>query len=189
MWFGFGDAKPTLFRVSRAEAVGRLSQQSIGAKGADIINVWVTHVNFRAYVPPHTRKIPSTGDTGLHLRWRSKAKTEQICLLRRPKAQKKRLIFFCDECFTDPQTGVASGVTRSRNVRSRYRCSMCPAIHINSRSWLRSSSTHEPSDPPPRVVFFLCLWSNLVAGNKDTTDWPAVDRRLHHRVVCYGSSS
>ncbi|MGH0170511.1 UNVERIFIED_CONTAM: hypothetical protein FKN15_059130 [Acipenser sinensis] len=30
---------------------------------------------------------------------------------------------------------------------------MCPAIHINSRSWLRSSSTHEPSDPPPRVVF------------------------------------
>jgi len=30
---------------------------------------------------------------------------------------------------------------------------MCPAIHITSRSWLRSSSTHEPSDPPLRVVF------------------------------------
>ena len=29
---------------------------------------------------------------------------------------------------------------------------MCPAIHISSRSWLRSSSTHEPSDPPLRVV-------------------------------------
>lgn len=38
-------------------------------------------------------------------------------------------------------------------MRSRYRCSMCPAIHINSRSWLRSSSTHEPSDPPLRVMF------------------------------------
>ena len=25
------------------------------------------------------------------------------------------------------------------------------AIHINSRSWLRSSSTHEPSDPPLRI--------------------------------------
>lgn len=37
-------------------------------------------------------------------------------------------------------------------MRSRCRCSMCPAIHINSRSWLRSSSTHEPSDPPLRVV-------------------------------------
>ena len=36
--------------------------------------------------------------------------------------------------------------------RSRCRCSMCPAIHINSRSWLRSSSTHESSDPPHRVV-------------------------------------
>ena len=32
---------------------------------------------------------------------------------------------------------------------------MCPAIHINSRSWLRSSSTHEPSDPPPKVVSFF----------------------------------
>lgn len=29
---------------------------------------------------------------------------------------------------------------------------MCPAIHITSRSWLRSSSTHEPSDPPLRVL-------------------------------------
>ena len=38
-------------------------------------------------------------------------------------------------------------------MRSRRRCSMCPAIHINSRSWLRSSSTHEPSDPPLRAVF------------------------------------
>ena len=41
---------------------------------------------------------------------------------------------------------------RGRHMRSRYRCSMCSAIHINSRSWLRSSSTHEPSDPPHTVV-------------------------------------
>ena len=38
-------------------------------------------------------------------------------------------------------------------MRSKSRCSKCPAIHINSRSWLRSSSTDEPSDPLPRVVF------------------------------------
>lgn len=47
-------------------------------------------------------------------------------------------------------------------MRSRYRCSMCPAIHINSRSWLRSSSTHEPSDPPLRVVshvIFTLPWA------------------------------
>ena len=37
---------------------------------------------------------------------------------------------------------------------------MCPAIHISSRSWLRSSSTHEPSDPPPRIVLgLLCISS------------------------------
>jgi hypothetical protein len=29
---------------------------------------------------------------------------------------------------------------------------MCSAIHINYRSWLRSSSTHEPSDPPHRII-------------------------------------
>lgn len=69
---------------------------------------------------------------------------------RRAKAQALRLRVL----FADPQTDVASGVTRSRNMRSRCRCSMCPAIHINSRSWLRSSSTHEPSDPPLRVISF-----------------------------------
>ena len=42
-------------------------------------------------------------------------------------------------------------------MRSKCRCSMCPAIHINSRSWLRSSSTHEPSDPPPKVVI-VSVW-------------------------------
>lgn len=40
-------------------------------------------------------------------------------------------------------------------MRSRCRCSMSPAIHIKSRSWLRSSSTHEPSDPPLRVIFLF----------------------------------
>lgn len=57
-----------------------------------------------------------------------------------------------DDLFADPRTGVALAVSKSRHVRSRCRCSVCPAIHINSRSWLRSSSTHEPSDPPPRAV-------------------------------------
>lgn len=57
-----------------------------------------------------------------------------------------------DICAFDPQTDVAEARGQGRNMRSRRRCSMCPAIHITSRSWLRSSSTHEPSDPPLRVV-------------------------------------
>ena len=60
--------------------------------------------------------------------------------------------------FYRPSDRRGSGNTRSRNMRSRCRCSMCPAIHINSRSWLRSSSTHEPSDPPLRVVSSPKTW-------------------------------
>ena len=73
--------------------------------------------------------------------------------LRRPKA---RPVSTRDRAaivtLSDPETDVAPGETRGRNMRSRCQCSMCPAIHVNSRSWLRSSSTHEPSDPPLRVV-------------------------------------
>ena len=78
----------------------------------------------------------------------------------------------CDRYSSDPETGVAPGVTQGRNVRSRCRCSMCPAIHINSRSWLRSSSTHEPSDPPLRVVFCSreAIVSPLRPGNGRTSD-------------------
>ena len=31
---------------------------------------------------------------------------------------------------------------------------MCPAVHTMTHSLLRSSSTHEPSDPPLRVIQF-----------------------------------
>ena len=54
-------------------------------------------------------------------------------------------------------------------MRSRCRCSMCSAIHINSRSWLRSSSTHEPSDPPLKVVFSFRK-ANLAAFESDKNE-------------------
>ena len=58
---------------------------------------------------------------------------------------------------SDPQTDMAPGRTRGRNVRSKNKCSMCPAIHTKSRSWLRSSSTREPSDPLLRVVICFSI--------------------------------
>ena len=73
-------------------------------------------------------------------------------------------------------------MTQGRNMRSRYRCSMCPAIHINSRSWLRSSSTHEPSDPPLRVIF-----SFNVAFRDD--DQPTHNSRTTDRKTRLGRSS
>ena len=87
----------------------------------------------------------ATSQSGLHLRGRVEP-TADGRFPRQPQGADG------DQYATDPEPGVAPGVTRSRNMRSRCQCSMCPAIHINSRSWLRSSSTHEPSDPPLRVV-------------------------------------
>lgn len=69
-----------------------------------------------------------------------------------PVRPRRRMHSFCMR-ISDPQTDVAPGSTRGRNVRSKNQCSMCPAIHTKSRSWLRSSSTREPSDPLLRVVF------------------------------------
>ena len=82
--------------------------------------------------------------------------------------------------FTDPQTGVAPGVTRGRNMRSRCRCSMCPAIHITSRSWLRSSSTHVPSDPPLGVMSLLSRES--CSSSRDGTAWVRYNGSLNNKT-------
>lgn len=92
----------------------------------------------------------------------------RVLLQLKPKAH---LFFIIDNhqrelvSNTDPQTGVALGGPQGRNVRSNCRCSMCPAIHIISRSWLRSSSTHEPSDPPLGVVWFIIRKSFFIRGS------------------------
>lgn len=67
-------------------------------------------------------------------------------------------------------------------MRSKNQCSMCPAIHTKSRSWLRSSSTREPSDPLLRVVKFqvarigispspLCVRVSLETLSPAGRDW------------------
>jgi len=48
---------------------------------------------------------------------------------------------------------------RSKNVRSQ-----CPAIHVTSRILLRSSSTHEPNDPPHRVIQSVFYFARLPLG-------------------------
>ena len=156
--------------VWRCQANIVSSLQSRGRRSSFSAEHWRKGSRYNKRVG-HTRQFPSIRPSAhekdtVDRRHRStfkvtkQGKNRADLLAATTQGAKKRLIFFCDECFTDPQTGVASGVTRSRNVRSRYRCSMCPAIHINSRSWLRSSSTHEPSDPPPRVVF-SCVYGPI----------------------------
>lgn len=66
-------------------------------------------------------------------------------------------------------------------MRSRCRCSMCSAIHINSRSWLRSSSTHEPSDPPLKVFMCYIRFKGLHEARRySSRDQRARTRRPKH---------
>ena len=76
-------------------------------------------------------------------------------------------------------------MTRGRNVRSNGSCSMCPAIHVNSRSWLRSSSTHEPSDPPPRVSlpFSLPFPTPVLAARRRTRECTIPGTTTHDRAA------
>lgn len=83
---------------------------------------------------------------------------------------------------------MAKGRTLGRNMRSKCRCSMCPAIHISSRSWLRSSSTHEPSDPPPKVVSVSFVFPRGAPAEVPTrrgfcAGGPAADRRRPREVL------
>lgn len=55
-------------------------------------------------------------------------------------------------CKDDPQTGVALGSSPGPQCAFEMSMLMCPAVHTTTRSLLRLSSTHEPSDPPLRVV-------------------------------------
>lgn len=130
-----------VLRVSIGDASAGLSARTAREEAK-------TRENIRE--PPSSAPRGRTGrglrhETGLHLRPRGAAERRGR---ESPGRDESR-----ERYSSDPETGVAPGVTQGRNVRSRCRCSMCPAIHTNSRSWLRSSSTHEPSDPPLRVVF------------------------------------
>ena len=54
----------------------------------------------------------------------------------------------------DAQTDVLLGGPRSAICVQRFDDSLNSAIHITYRSLLRSSSMHEPRDPPLKVVRF-----------------------------------
>lgn len=87
-----------------------------------------------------------------------------------------------------PSDRRTQGKTQGRNVRSKNQCSVCPAIHTKSRSWLRSSSTREPSDPPLRVVHLVCSipYSTTRVLGTGLLPWPP---RLQFRPTIPRSSS
>ena len=56
--------------------------------------------------------------------------------------------------FNDAQTGMLPGYPESAICVQRFDDSLNSAIHTTYRNWLRSSSMHEPRDPPLEVVTF-----------------------------------
>ena len=54
----------------------------------------------------------------------------------------------------DAQTDVLLGLPKGAICVQRFDDSLNSAIHITYRSLLRSSSMHEPRDPPLKVVRF-----------------------------------
>lgn len=61
----------------------------------------------------------------------------------------------------DAQTDVLLGMPKCAICVQRFDDSLNSAIHITYRSLLRSSSMHEPRDPPLKVVRFYWLTLEL----------------------------
>ena len=61
----------------------------------------------------------------------------------------------CMDLFHDTQTDILPGYPESAICVQRFDDSLHSAIHITYRNWLRSSSMHEPRDPPLEVVSCL----------------------------------
>ena len=57
----------------------------------------------------------------------------------------------------DTQTDMLPGYPESAICVQRFDDSLNSAIHTTYRNWLRSSSMHEPRDPPLEVVTFRFL--------------------------------
>ena len=69
----------------------------------------------------------------------------------------------------DAQTGMLPGYPESAICVQRFDDSLSSAIHTTYRNWLRSSSMHEPRDPPLEVVTFLFHVINIVNNIHDKT--------------------
>ena len=61
------------------------------------------------------------------------------------------------ESCNDTQADMLLGIPKSASCVQRLDDSLISAIHITYRSLLRSSSMHEPRDPPLKVVFSFLI--------------------------------
>ena len=64
----------------------------------------------------------------------------------------------------DTQTDILPGYPESAICVQRFDDSLHSAIHITYRNWLRSSSMHEPRDPPLEVVLLFVFFLFAITG-------------------------
>jgi hypothetical protein len=57
--------------------------------------------------------------------------------------------------YYDPEPDVPKDLTPMAQCAFEFLVLRISAVHTNYRSWLRSSSIYEPSDPPIRVIHFV----------------------------------
>ena len=85
----------------------------------------------------------------------------------------------CDSLETDTQTDMLLGEPKSAICVQIFDDSLNSAIHTTYRTWLRSSSMHEPRDPPLKVVsFFFFLY---VVKQRRTFSSSSVQRKHNER--------
>ena len=66
--------------------------------------------------------------------------------------------------FHDTRTDTLLGQPKSTICIIRFDDSLNSAIHTTYRSWLRSSSTRKPRDPPPQVVSLFSFFPTIGYG-------------------------
>lgn len=83
---------------------------------------------------------------------------------------------------TDPRRDWAQAQARAAICVQPVDARVCPAIRKPTRISLRSSSTHEPSDPPPRVVGEFRLSTHTLDAKKLNVTRSATRGRKQRRI-------
>ena len=83
-----------------------------------------------------------------------------VSLLETTTRQPQSIACYIDNtrsCFVNQHSDRhAPGIAKSAICVQRFDDSLNSAIHTTYRSWLRSSSMHEPRDPPLKVMLSYC---------------------------------
>ena len=89
----------------------------------------------------------------------------------------------------DTQTDMLPGGPKSAICVQKFDDSLISAIHITYRSWLRSSSMHEPRDPPLKVVYqFIWIVFKVRSHNRLASACGKQNQKRAYIISCFGQT-